>query len=339
MGIARPKSSPGDIVGVFFALALFAAAFATPGESAASPPAVPVIDIVMASRSTLFGGQSTQVFCVAHDESVSELEYYWTCLGGTLVPSGDSAVWFAPEIPGTYPVAVQVYDGIGGFAGDGVSITVVQNDPPALASVTAQPDRLLPGESTVLTCEASDPEGQAIVYDWLAPTGEIAGSGSSVTWTAPARPGDHIVILTATDELGATSTYDVVIHVQCPEPPAIDQLIVWPTMPDYTKVDNRGAYRLLRGSLTQCEIECVTTPSDANLTYEWSCTKGSIDGTGNIVLFIPPQESTEVYVTATVRDVCGQSTEAQVLFRVYLGDKYPTDIPTAPGCLRCARGY
>ena len=337
--MARPRSSPGDIAGTLFALALVAAFVAAPSESAASPVATPVIDIVMASRTTVFGTQSTEIFCVAHQDDGAPLTYYWTSAHGTLIPSGDSALWFAPENPGVYSILVEVDDDAGGFAVDVVSITVEQNEPPVVRSLTAQPAELLPEESAVLSCDAYDIEGQLIDYEWIAPSGEIIGSGPSVTWRAPDRPGDHRVALRVSDELGSASIADVIIHVQCPEPPVIEQLLVWPTLPDYTKTDGQGGYRLLRGQLTTCEIECVASPSDANLSYQWSCTAGSIDGTGNIVLFTPPHDTTKVYVTATISDVCGHTSAGELLFRVFLGDTYPTDIPSAPGCLRCMRGY
>jgi len=337
--MARPKLSPGDLAGILFALALFSVFIVTPNESEPAPVAMPVIDLVMASRNTVFGSQSTELFCVAHQADGNPLAYAWTSSDGLLIPSGDSALWFAPEVPGTYPIVVEVHDSVGGFTNDSVSVTVKQNDPPVITSLTATPSQLQPGESTILKCEADDLEGHALEFDWLSPTGEITGSGPVVTWTAPDRPGDFRVAIRVVDELGATRTGDVVITVQCPEPPVIGELLVWPTLPDYTKLDIHGGYRLLRGQFTQCEIECVTVPPDAEVTYTWSCTAGSIAGTGNIVLFTPPHDTAEVYVTAKVSDICGQSAEAEVLFRVFLREEYHTEVPSAPGCLRCARGY
>jgi hypothetical protein len=338
MGMLRPRTSPGDIAGILFAVAIFSVLCAAPKASVAAP-AVPVIDIVMASRGSLFGSQSTEIFCVAHHDDGFPLAYNWTSSDGLLIPSGDSALWFAPEVPGTYPIIIEVHDDVGGFTSDTVSITVEQNEPPVVLSLTATPSQLLPGESSILTCEAYDEEGHAIDYEWLAPSGLLTGSGPTVAWTAPERPGDHRVAIKVLDELGATRTSDVIITVRCPEPPVIGELLVWPTLPDYTKLDIHGGYRLLRGQFTTCEIECVTVPSDADVTYTWSCTAGTIAGTGNIVLFTPPHDTAEVYVTATVSDICGQSAEAEVLFRVFLREEYPTEVPSAPGCLRCARGY
>ncbi len=338
--MARPRTSPGDIAGVFFALALFAAMFAsTTSHSAASPVSAPVIDILMASRTSVFNMQSTELYCVAHQDDGSPLTYFWTCSGGAVVPSGDSALWFAPDSPGAYPIVVEVNNDMGGFAVAAVFVTVVQNQPPEIVSLTAEPDEVQPGGSAVLTCEVHDPEGQALTYEWLGPSGDIAGSGPTVTWIAPYRSGEHVTALRVTDELGASSTKNLTLYVACPVPPVVDKLVVWPTMPDYTKVDIHGDYRLLHGKYTKCEIECDAIGQEGQLTYEWSCTEGSIEGTGDLVIFTPPHKTTDVHVTVRVSDTCGQTADSELLFHVYMGDDYPTAVDFLPGCMRCLRGY
>jgi hypothetical protein len=142
-----------------------------------------------------------------------------------------------------------------------------------------------------------------------------------------------------TDEMGASRTRNVMISVRCPEPPVIQELLVWPVLPDYSKFDAHGDYRLLRGSLTKCELQCVALVSYGDLTYEWSCTEGTIEGEGAIVLFTPPDATTGVYVTAKVIDSCGKSAVKELFFRIYQGDEYPTAAESLPGCMRCLYGY
>ena len=339
MGTTHPGKPSADIAGVLFALALFLTFLVVPIGTAAPPPVPPVIDLVVASRATLFGTQSTEVFCVAHHEDNLPLTFRWSSTDGTLIPSGDSALWFAPEADGEYFIEVLVQDDAGGEATDGVTIIVRENQPPEVTAISAVPDTILPGESTVLWCDAADPEGQAISFEWMAPSGELSGIGDEVDWTAPARPGMHRVAVLVTDELGATSAATVEIEVACPEPPEISELLVWPAMPDYTTEDIRGGYRLLRGSLTQCEIECVAGVSEGPLFYDWSCTEGTIAGEGPIVLFTPPDATTEVDVTVKVRNVCDQWVEAVILFRVFQREEYPVETESMPGCLRCLYRY
>jgi len=337
--MAHPREAPVDIAGMAFAIALFALFLVTPDGSADAAPATPTIDFMMATRSTVFTDESTEVFCIAHHADDRPLIYTWFASEGILVPSNDSALWFAPAEPGTYTVSVEVRDDAGSIAYDSVTIAAVPNEPPVVASLTAVPSQLLPGESATLTCDAYDPEGQAIEYEWLGPSGYIEGTGPVVTWTAPARPGPHNVVVKVTDEMGASHTRNVRITVVCPTPPQIEELLVWPMLPDYTTEDVRGGYRLLRGSYTECELECIAVAPYGDLTYQWSATDGSISGTGPIVLFTPPHDTAEVYVTVVVRDVCGQSAEAEMLFRVFLREEYSTVVDYQPGCLRCLYGY
>jgi hypothetical protein len=339
MGTTRPGKSSADIAGVLFGLALFSTFLAVPIGTAAPPPEPPVIDLVVASRTSLFGSQSTELFCVAHQVDDLPLTYSWSSTAGTLVPSGDSALWFAPETGGDYSIEVLVQDDAGSQATDGVIISVRENSPPEVTAISALPAEVLPGESTALRCVAADPEGQALSFEWMAPSGELSGIGGEVGWTAPSRPGTHRVAVLVTDELGAARVATVAIEVSCPEPPEIRELLVWPTMPDYTTEDIHGGYRLLRGSLTECEVECVASVSSGPLVYQWSCTDGAITGEGPIVLFTPPNATAEVDVTVKVSNVCGQWTEAEVLFRVFQREEYPVETESMPGCLRCLYGY
>lgn len=338
--MARPAASPGDIAGVVFACALVSVFVMAPAAAAETAPATPVINLVMASRTSVFATQSTEVFCVAHHDEDSALTYTWSAAAGTLIPAGDSAVWFAPVDPGDYTIGVEVRDEAGSVAYDSVNVTSMMNHAPIVSAVVAEPAVLLPGEAAVVTCAAEDAEGHTFTYEWLASTGTIAGSGPSITWTAPPVPGAHYVVVRVTDELGATRTRNAQISVRCPEPPVIEQVLVWPTLPDYTKEDMRGGHRLLRGSLTSCELECIAASPYGDLSYEWSCTEGTIEGRGPIVLFVPPNAVAEARVTVRVTDVCGNTDEAELQFWVYQREEYSNEILSNPGgCLRCLQNH
>lgn len=335
----QSRALSAEAAGAAFALVLFSLFVLTPTGSADPEPAVPEISFMMASRGTVFGTESSEVFCVAHHADAAPLTYVWSSDGGTLLPGTDSAVWFAPEMPGNYTISVEVLDDAGSGATDNISITVAPNEAPVVTALAAEASTLLPNQSTTVRCEAHDSEGHTLSYDWMGPSGSLSGSGPEVTFTAPVRADRYHVAVTVTDELGASSSQVLELNVVCPEPPAITELLVWPSLPDYTKEDMRGGYRLLRGSLTQCELECVATPSEG-VTYEWSCTEGTIEGAGPIILFIPPNATTEVVVTLRVSDACGQYAEASETFKVYQREPYSTEIVTNEvGCLRCLRGY
>lgn len=61
----------------------------------------------------------------------------------------------------------------------------VENNPPSISSLTANPDTVEVNEIVALTCVASDPDGDELYYNWESYAGLFSGNGSSVTWTAP----------------------------------------------------------------------------------------------------------------------------------------------------------
>lgn len=88
---------------------------------------------------------------------------------------------------------------------------------PDVHSITADPDNLDVGENSIITCDASDPDGDTLSYDWSSPEGGIiSGSGESVTWTAPSTAGLYPVICTVSDGKGGSAEAYVNIEVTDP---------------------------------------------------------------------------------------------------------------------------
>jgi hypothetical protein len=87
----------------------------------------------------------------------------------------------------------------GGGGGDGVT-----NNAPQVYSVTCSPPNVSKGGSTTVVCEASDPDGDTLSYDWTATKGTFSGSGSTVTWMAPNEDGTYTIRVTVTDGKGGT---------------------------------------------------------------------------------------------------------------------------------------
>ncbi len=345
MGTTRQfGSSPGDVAGILFGIAILGVLLAVPADATQSiepvdtEPVDPVIETLVASRDTLFVSQSSELVCIASHDHNASLTYTWSSAYGRLIPMKHKALWQAPANPGTYAVKVEVEDSDGGSASAVTIVQVRDNAPPAITSLSADPAVLLPGQISTLRCEASDPDGHTISYEWQCSAGVISGLGPMVTLTAPEEPGTLSATVRVTDELGASRTRTVTVDVLPADPPIIEDLLVWPLLPDYTKEDFRGGYRLLRGSLTQCEIECVAYAAGRELTYEWSCTEGTIEGAGPMVLFTPPNATTEVYVKVTVSDVFGQAAEEELLFRIFQREEYSREIErSSGGCVVCLR--
>lgn len=91
------------------------------------------------------------------------------------------------------------------------------NTKPVISSLTTDLASVEVNQSAVITCTASDADGDALTYSWDNTGGAISGTGSSITWTAPGTVGGYIITCdvsdgedTATDSLGIT-TYQIVI--------------------------------------------------------------------------------------------------------------------------------
>jgi len=325
-----------DTLGPIFALALFLSFALVPVAAAEPPNSPPEVSSVVSSHQKLFPTQSAEIHCVAHDPDGDTLSFLWSTSGGVLEPRAESTRWTAPERAGTYSILAEVEDGRGGYDAGILVIEVVRNEPPVLESIVASPDLVLPGGKVQLSCSATDPKGHALGYEWSSTTGEAEGIGPSVTWTAPSAPGVYDVSVRVYDGLGGQASASAEVTVASPEPPTIQSLIVRPFAPEYTKEYDWG-YRLLRGRLCECEIECVASAGEKDLTYEWTATLGTIEGQGAAVLFVPPNGNADVTVTVTVKDAFGFSASKDVHFKVFLREAFIEDRDEVPGGCNCGR--
>jgi len=87
------------------------------------------------------------------------------------------------------------------------------NRAPTITEVFASPHDVPPGTPVTVTCTASDPDGDPLTYSWFKTAGGISGSGSEVTWTAPASVGAYTVTCTVSDPAGLKDSGSVDITV------------------------------------------------------------------------------------------------------------------------------
>ena len=330
------RSSIGDLAGIAFAAAICASFFFVTPAEAEPVNSAPVIDEVMATATTVFETEQCTFLCVATDADGDELQYVWSATEGDLAADGPAARWTAPARNGTASIMVQVSDGRGGIAIEPVLITVLENLPPAVAEVVCEPSTLLPQQTCGVVCFATDPDGHEMTYSWESPMGEISGEGHTIEWTAPNLPGSFPVFVSVEDGHGSDVVSSVIIEVLPSTPPTIHELIVRPFAPEYSKQYDWG-YRLLRGSYCECELECVADADGKDLTYVWTCTDGSIVGSGSEVLFIPPHTRTDTTVTVVVDDGFGNAASSEIAFRVLTREGYSKEPDEVPGGCQCGR--
>jgi hypothetical protein len=196
------------IKGCFIALALVL--MVTPlvacgGDGTTTPPSgaggnqAPVITSLSAEEATLTPNAETRITCEASDPDGDELTYDWEATGGTITAYNEFIFWKAPSFTGEFTISATVEDDKGNSAAKNCTITVVTNQRPVVSQLTPEPATLRPDETSTITCEASDPDGDELTYTWTASGGEISGTGKIVTWQAPSVVGEFVITVSLND--------------------------------------------------------------------------------------------------------------------------------------------
>jgi len=255
---------------------------------------------------------SLQVVCIASDPDGDELSYDWSASAGEISGDGDTAIWTAPASEGSYSVAVVVADGRGGEVMDYVAITVRANDPPTIASLTADAEWTTPSGSVQVTCSASDPDGEDLSYNWTATAGSISGTGAVVSWTAPQEVGTYSVTVVITDGYGSSATGFLTVSVLTGQPPIIEALLITADH-CYLKANSGGYYV---GKEKVYHIECSVHDTGIELFYEWSCTDGELSREGSLIDWTAPNAEGAVTIMAMVSDISGSTASQNITLSV-----------------------
>jgi hypothetical protein len=171
--------------------------------------------------------------------------------------------------------------------------TMLANHRPIITSLEAEADWTTLSDSLHVTCNASDPDGDELSYNWSASGGGINGEGATVTWTAPDAVGYYNVTVTVTDGRGGEVMKQVTITVRPSMPPTIVSLTA---DADWTTPS---------GSI---QVTCTAfDPEGDELSYKWSTTGGDISGTGAAINWTAPEKVGIYHVTVVVTDSHGSS--------------------------------
>jgi hypothetical protein len=207
-----------------------------------------------------------------------------------------------------------VIDSRGGAATDYITIEVRTNRTPTITSLTANAAWTLPFGGLNVTCDASDPDGDELSYEWTATAGNITGTGAVVTWTAPEEVGVYNVTAVVTDGHGRQDTRSVFLSVALGTPPTIEDMVVTAKEPKYLK---KSGTKYIVGRTKQYDIECIVSNTSVVASYEWSCEDGEISGEGSLITWTAPDESlTRTTVTVIVSDVADNMVSKSIDFQV-----------------------
>jgi hypothetical protein len=141
---------------------------------------------------------------------------------------------------------------------------------------------------------ASDPEGDALTYNWTATKGSFQGTGASCIWIAPNEIGIFTITCTVSDGKSTASvSKDITVvgssYSETPEPPVINSFTIG-------KLDN---------IIFDEKINITVGASDLNgdvLTYAWDVSGGTIEGSGYDVKWIAPKKVGSYTIKCTVSD-------------------------------------
>jgi len=188
-----------------------APATSAPAQSGGNQP--PVISSVTPSQNQIHAGGNVDIQVVASDPDGDNVGITWEYTGGTIGSEGYVVTWQAPNDLGEYTITAVASDGKGGSAQQSIKISVVSNQSPQITSITADPPTLQFGQQTLITCIASDPDGDTLKYSWKPEAGTISGGGPSVTWNSPSKNGTFNITVTVTDSKGGSSQQNIGITV------------------------------------------------------------------------------------------------------------------------------
>jgi hypothetical protein len=279
----------------------------------------PVITSLAAEPEIVLHLGSCQIVCNATDRDGDELSYNWSTSEGRITGEGATVTWTAPRPEDSYNVTVTVTDGHGGKAIDYVTIEVRANEPPTINSLIADADWTTPSGSLQVTCNATDPDGDELSYEWTTTGGDISGTGAAINWTAPQAVGTYNVTVLVTDVLGWSDTKSITLIASNGPPPIIENLVVTAKEPKYLREITPGyEYKVLKTKVYYIEIECIASNTSGELVYDWSCDDGKISWEGSTATWTAPDTSVGVTVTITVlvSDVAGNKVSKNIDFQV-----------------------
>ena len=173
----------------------------------------PEISSLIADPQEVGPGGTSTITCAATDPDGDALTYSWTVSGGAISGTGNSVSWTAPTTLGNYTITVTVDDGQGKTADKSITMEV-SNTPPQITGVAPSANIVIPEGSCTISCQASDADGDTLIYTWTASGGAISGLGSLATWTAPASEGTYTIAVTVSDGKGGSASDSCTVVVE-----------------------------------------------------------------------------------------------------------------------------
>jgi hypothetical protein len=172
-----------------------------------------------------------------------------------------------------------------------------------------------------MACQAIDPDGDSLRYEWSNSSGKIIGTGARMMWVSPDTMGNYDVTARVYDGKGGEAKQTVSIRVLTNADGTTAPPLTLRMLLDSSKVISENRTTKVG---TATKITCaVDNASGKKLSYEWSAGGGKLKGTGIdektcTVAFWTAPPLTQVYtVTVVAKDEQGHEARGQVIFDVF----------------------
>jgi len=177
------------------------------------------------------------------------------------------------------------------------------NQPPTITGLTATPDSLNPGESTMVSCLSNDPDNDVLDLSWSASAGTIIGTEATIEWIAPNFTGNQTITCSIDDNNGGNDNSSITINVFNSQP-VISSL---QSSIDTVKIGNT------------VQVNCIANDPDGdNLTYIWSSNDGTITGSGQSINWIAPLSIGSFSISCKIEDGNGGADSSEISIEVEL---------------------
>jgi N-acetylneuraminic acid mutarotase len=292
---SNTKRFQGQTSGVSITANQTTAVAITLQELAPPPPyanEAPVIDSLVASSTSVQAGSSLSLTASVHDPNAGNtLTLAWTASGGTFsAPAAATTSWTAPSSVGVQTLTLTVTDSQGaavsvslvvnvtsGTSTGNAAVNISFNLFPVVSKVSASLNRLDAGQSTTVSAQAADADGDALTYQWTAScpgtwTQATSSAASFVPSSIPAGACNNCQLtVTVQDGRGGQTTGSLNLCIAAASsnrfPPSITNFY-------------QSATSTPPGQTVAFDVTAMD-PQSSSLTFAWSANTGSLASAQN----------------------------------------------------------
>ncbi|WP_163863891.1 Kelch repeat-containing protein [Myxococcus eversor] len=252
---------------------------------------VPCIDSLVASSSVVLPGGSIVLRATAHDKDVTDtFSYAWSATGGTFTTTGTSTTtWTAPQVSGEFALTLTVTDSRGaatslridvrtmstdgGPNSGGATVSVAFNMAPTVRGITVTRSPVPVGQSTTVTVDAVDADGDVLTYQWstVCAGAWTQATSLSASFTPSAVPsgdpcGNCALNVTVSDAKGGRGQGTLRVCVGPGTGPSVPPRIV---------LANQSASTVAGGEAVTLRV-LAEDGDGAALTFGWASSVGTV---------------------------------------------------------------